>query len=86
MKTAIGTWIFKHGECDSSNEGQNVKSIGNKQKHGRMDDLLDNFSKKAFWTPSADKHLSFMEKGNAMEFLWGCLPVSLGCYLSFWDQ
>jgi len=40
--------FFKHGECDSSNEGQNVNSIGNKQKHGRMDDLLDKLSKKRF--------------------------------------
>ena len=29
-----------------TNEGQNVNSIGNKQKHGRMDDLSDKFSKK----------------------------------------
>ena len=29
-----------------TNEGQNVKSIGNKQKHGIMDDLSDTFSKK----------------------------------------
>ena len=51
MKTVIGTWIFKHGERDSShrsnifNEGQNVNSIGNKQKHERMDDLSDTFNK-----------------------------------------
>ena len=38
--------VILHTKVVFTNEGQNVKSIGNKQKHGRMDDLSDKFSKK----------------------------------------
>ena len=38
--------VILHIELVFTNEGQNVKSIGNKQKHERMDDLSDMFSKK----------------------------------------